>query len=47
VELCIETKVGWKQIMAEGSGSSKRAAEAEAAAVALPELETLVTDLVD
>ena len=47
VELCIETKVGWKQIMAEGRGSSKRAAEAEAAALALPELETLVTDLVD
>ncbi|MBK32423.1 MAG: ribonuclease III [Chloroflexi bacterium] len=47
VALCIETKVGWKQITAEGQGSSKRAAEAEAAAVALPELVTLVTDLVD
>ena len=39
--------MGWKQIMAEGSGSSKRAAEAEAAALALPALEALVTDLVD
>ena len=47
VALCIETKVGWKQITAEGQGSSKRAAEAEAAAVALPELVTLVTDLAD
>ena len=47
VALCIETQVGWKQITAEGRGSSKRAAEAEAAAVALPELVTLVTDLAD
>ena len=47
VALCIETQLGWKQITAEGRGSSKRAAEAEAAAVALPELVTLVTDLAD
>ena len=47
VALCIETKVGWKQIFAEGSASSKRAAEAAAAAKALPELEVLAADLVE